>query len=90
MIPAPEGMDAKSYQALAPRWVGSAMAKCPADVPWQRVINAKGGISPRPGAEEQKQLLEEEGIRFDERGRIDLHKYGWQSSPQEPEQPQLL
>ena len=90
MVPMPEGLDPKSYQAFAPRWVGGAMAACPADVPWQRVINSKGGISPRPGAEKQRELLEEEGIQFDDRGRIDLKKYGWPGSPVEPEQPSLL
>jgi methylated-DNA-protein-cysteine methyltransferase related protein len=89
-LPPPEGLDPKSYQAFAPRWVGGAMAACPADVPWQRVINSKGEISPRPGAQEQRQLLEEEGVQFDERGRIDLKVFGWQSSPAEPEQPHLL
>jgi methylated-DNA-protein-cysteine methyltransferase related protein len=89
-LPPPEGMDPKAYRAFGPRWVGGAMAACPADVPWQRVINAKGEISPRPGAQEQRQLLEEEGIQFDERGRIDLKIFGWQSSPGEPDQPPLL
>ena len=88
--PPPDGMDPKAYQAFAPRWVGGAMAVCPNDVPWQRVINSKGEISPRPGAQEQRQLLEEEGIQFDERGRIDLKIFGWQSSLGEPDQPQLL
>jgi methylated-DNA-protein-cysteine methyltransferase-like protein len=90
MIPPPQGVDPKAYQALGPRWVGSAMAKCPEDVPWQRVINSKGEISPRPGAEEQRHLLEEEGIQFTEGGRIDLKIFGWQSSLEEPEQPHLL
>jgi len=90
MIPVPEGMDPKSYQAFSPRWVGGAMTACPEDVPWQRVINSKGEISPRPGAEQQRQLLEEEGVRFDDRGRIDLKIYGWQSSFEEPHQPHLF
>jgi methylated-DNA-protein-cysteine methyltransferase related protein len=90
MIPPPEGVEAKSYLAFGPRWVGSAMAKCPEDVPWQRVINSRGEISPRPGAEEQRLLLEEEGVPFNERGRIDLQIFGWRSSPEEPEQPNLL
>ena len=42
MLPPPEEMDFETYQALSPRWVGSAMAACPDDVPWQRVINAQG------------------------------------------------
>ncbi len=90
MMPLPEGMYVKAYLAFAPRWVGGAMAACPDDVPWQRVINSKGEISPRPGAQKQRQLLEEEGIEFDERGRIDLKIFGWQNSPGEPEQPHLL
>ena len=50
------------------------------DVPWQRVINARGEVSERaaPGAEAvQRALLEREGVVFDERGRIDLARYGW-------------
>jgi methylated-DNA-protein-cysteine methyltransferase related protein len=83
-------MDLKAYQAFAPRWVGGAMAACPEDVPWQRVINSKGEISQRPGADKQRELLEEEGIRFDDRGRIDLKIFGWQGSFKGPQQPQLF
>ena len=90
MLPPPEGMDQKAYRAFAPRWVGGAMAACPEGVPWQRVINSKGGISTRPGAQAQRQLLEQEGIQFDERGRIDLKIFGWQGSSWEPEQPHLF
>ena len=90
MIPAPEGVDEKAYRAFGPRWVGGAMAACPDDVPWQRVINSKGEISLRPGAEHQRQLLEEEGVQFNERGRIDLQTFGWQSSLEQPNQPHLL
>jgi methylated-DNA-protein-cysteine methyltransferase related protein len=90
MLPIPDGMDPKAYDAFAPRWVGGAMAACPADVPWQRVINSKGEISPRPGAEKQRQLLEEEGVPFDERGRIDLKIFGWHGASTEPEQPSLF
>ena len=90
LLPPPPGMDPKAYRAFAPRWVGGAMAACPGDVPWQRVINSKGEISPRPGAEKQRQLLEEEGVLFDEHSRIDLKIFGWQSSPEQPEQPPLI
>ncbi len=58
LIPAPEGMSQAAYEAQRARWTGSAMAECPADVPWQRVINAQGMISPRHGAEEQRRRLE--------------------------------
>ena len=91
-IPTPEGMDAKAYQAFGPRWVGGAMAACPEDVPWQRVINSKGEISARPGAEEQRVLLEEEGVTFDDRGRVDLDLFGWKEPDdiQKPTQERLL
>jgi methylated-DNA-protein-cysteine methyltransferase-like protein len=78
MIPPPQGMDPKSYDAFASRWVGGAMAACPQDVPWQRVINSQGRLSLRAGAEKQRELLEAEGVKFDERGRVDLKRFGWQ------------
>ena len=78
LIPPPGGMDPKSYLAFGARWVGGAMANCPANVPWQRVVNSQGKISPRPGAEMQRELLEAEGVEFDERDRIDFNNYGWQ------------
>ena len=63
----------------AARTVGWAMRDCPDDVPWQRVVNARGEISLRPtsGYHEQRARLREEGIRFNRSGRIDLDKYGW-------------
>lgn len=78
-IPVPAGLEAKDYLAFGARWVGGAMAACPTDVPWQRVINSQGKISLPPGAghAEQRRLLEEEGVRFDERERIDLSRYRW-------------
>ena len=63
------------------RLVGYALHALPADtsIPWQRVVNAQGSISlPAGHAARQRQLLEREGIRFDERGRISLDSYQWQ------------
>jgi methylated-DNA-protein-cysteine methyltransferase-like protein len=77
MIPPPKDMPQRSYDAFGPRWVGGAMAACPDDVPWQRVINSKGEISPRPGAEEQRRLLGEEDVNFKENGKVDFERYGW-------------
>lgn len=78
LIPPPEGMEPQSYGAFKARWVGQAMAMSPDDVPWQRVINSQGKISPRPGQDRQRTLLEAEGVVFDSRGRVDLKRYGWE------------
>jgi methylated-DNA-protein-cysteine methyltransferase-like protein len=64
------------------RQVGYALHDLPdaSDVPWHRVINARGEVSPRsaPGWEGyQRHLLEEEGIAFDLRGKLDLERYRW-------------
>jgi len=52
-----------------------------ADIPWQRVVNAKGTISyavlRRGNDHLQRSLLEQEGIVFDSNGVIDLRQYGW-------------
>lgn len=77
MIPPPGTMTLKDYEAFGARWAGGAMASCPDDVPWQRVINSQGKISPRPGAELQKELLRAEGVFFNEKGKIDFDQYGW-------------
>ncbi|GAB4426168.1 MAG: O-6-alkylguanine-DNA--cysteine-protein methyltransferase [Anaerolineales bacterium] len=82
MLPPPQGVEIDTYKAFSPRWVGGAMANCPDDVPWQRVINSKGEISKRPGASRQKELLREEGVVFNEKGRVDLTEYGWSGSNQ--------
>ena len=75
----PSGMDAAAYRAFGARWVAGAMAHCPDDVPWWRVINAQGETSAHNGAEQQKTLLEAEGILFDARGRVDLTRQGFPS-----------
>lgn len=82
----PEGMDPFAFQRIAPRWVGYALANCPDDVPWHRVVNSRGAISPRRGSssELQRHLLEAEGVKFNRNGRIDLVEHEW--SPPEPDQ----
>ena len=49
------------------------------DLPWHRVINREGKISlpPGDGFELQKLMLEEEGVIFDEKDRVDLSEYLW-------------
>jgi len=64
------------------RSVGFAMAALPDghDVPWQRVINSQGKVSPRrngAGDLVQRLRLEAEGVLFDSCGRVDLSRYGW-------------
>lgn len=81
LINPPSEIDAKTYLAFGARWVGTAMATCPADVPWHRVINAQGKVSLREGAELQKQLLEAEGIVFDNHQKVDLSRFGWEGFP---------
>jgi methylated-DNA-protein-cysteine methyltransferase-like protein len=64
------------------RQVGYALHDLPdgIDVPWHRVINAKGEISPRSAGDShelQRMLLEEEGVQFDLAGRVALKRYRW-------------
>lgn len=65
------------------RQVGYALAAVPDDreIPWHRVVNARGEISPRAhgGYDElQRTLLEDEGVLFDGSGRICLERFQWQ------------
>lgn len=76
------GQVARIVGRCTPRQVGYAMAALPldSDVPWQRVVNRLGEISPRahgPGGDIQHRLLEAEGLRFDSRGRLDLARVRW-------------
>jgi methylated-DNA-protein-cysteine methyltransferase related protein len=64
------------------RQVGYALAALGADheLPWHRVINARGEISLRADGQcdqRQRAMLESEGVRFDARGRASLAVFGW-------------
>ncbi|QRN82769.1 MGMT family protein [Chloroflexota bacterium] len=66
------------------RMVGYAMAALKRgtapDVPWQRVINAKGKISVHGdgiGNAMQRDILEQEGVIFEADGRVDFERFGW-------------
>ena len=64
------------------RQIGYALAALPEEhnVPWQRVVNTKGEISPRTKAgydDYQRILLEAEGIEFKPSGRIYLKQFLW-------------
>ena len=68
--------------AASPRMAGYALGGLPADtdIPWQRVVNSHGGISPRGdplATDRQRKRLAGEGIQFLADGRIDLERYGW-------------
>jgi len=57
-------------------------------IPWHRVVNAQGRVSPRSGGNdadlEQRLRLEHEGVRFDASGRIPFERFLWR--PQAGEQ----
>lgn len=62
------------------RRVGYALAAVnDPSVPWWRVINARGEISPRSAdglsEEIQRELLESEGVSFDLERRVDLRRF---------------
>ena len=63
------------------RMVGYALYNLPSDdIPWYRVINARGEISQLPDPEwrtKQRFLLDAEGVEFDSNNRISLEKFQW-------------
>lgn len=65
-----------------PRVVGYALFRVTtsSDIPWHRVVNAKGEVSRsslRDGNDDLQQLLlKEEGIIF-KKGKLDLKQYRW-------------
>ena len=68
------------------RQVGYALNRLPddSDVPWHRVVNARGEISLRAVPDDgklQRILLTKEGVRFDSAGRLPLDRFGWNPAP---------
>ena len=65
------------------RQVGYALGALPhaSDVPWHRVVNARGEVSARKGGSAsekiQRLLLEHEGLVFDEHGRLNMISAAW-------------
>jgi methylated-DNA-protein-cysteine methyltransferase-like protein len=64
------------------RQVGYALHSLPdrSDIPWHRVINAKGEVSPRNSGDShelQRMLLEEEGVVFSLDGKVSLAQFRW-------------
>ena len=70
------------------RQVGYALsASRDSHIPWHRVINARGEISPRSDSafeKLQRELLEHEGVKFSKQGSISLHLYRWQPATDRP------
>lgn len=69
------------------RMVGRALRALPngSDIPWHRVVNARGEISLPAGSEsasEQRSRLEDEGVEFIG-GKIDLDRFRWRPSVDE-------
>lgn len=67
--------------ARAVGWALRALDEAAAEtVPWHRVVNSSGGISPRPGLspEVQRRRLRAEGVRF-HKGQVDLGRHGFGS-----------
>ena len=67
----------------AARAVGNALHKnpMPGVIPCHRVVNAQGRLAPHfafGGADEQRRLLEAEGVRADG-GYVDLRLYQWRN-----------
>lgn len=53
------------------RQVGWALHACPEDVPWQRVVRKDGSLPElAEGSGRQRELLEREGVLFDDKGRV--------------------
>jgi methylated-DNA-protein-cysteine methyltransferase related protein len=65
------------------RLVGRVLRElgCGTDIPWHRVVNAKGEVSyslSRNGGDSLQQcLLEREGVEFSDNNRFDLERFRW-------------
>ena len=79
MLSPPTGVDNATFAEFGALWVSNAVAASPSEIPWQRVVNSKGEITERDGleAKRHKLMLEDEGVFFNPRGRIDMKRYGW-------------
>jgi methylated-DNA-protein-cysteine methyltransferase related protein len=71
----------KRRSTMVARAVGQALARCPGDVPWWRVVHADGSMKGTPGAAEQRARLVEEGVPLTSDGRVDWARAGGPWSP---------
>lgn len=75
-------------EGYTPRTVGYVMHGSDGGVPWQRVINSQGKCSTGRltiPLNLQQELLEAEGVSFNENGKCDLKKFQWWPKEFEPE-----
>jgi methylated-DNA-protein-cysteine methyltransferase related protein len=67
---------------ISPAAVGWALHVCPEDVPWHRVVNARGAFStehlPDMPPDVQRRMLMAEGIELRLDGTLDLTRYRWE------------
>ncbi len=85
-------------EGYTPRTVGFVMHGADTkETPWQRVINSQGACSTGKmtvPVNLQQQILEDEGVKFDAKGRCDLKVYQWSpdgfESVEDNEQPSLF
>ena len=83
------GQISKIIGGCSARMVGYAMSALKStkemeDVPWQRVINSQGKCSTFGdgiGESIQRKLLLEEGVEFDDQGRVFRHDQWWVERP---------
>ena len=76
------GQIASLVGGCTPRMVGYAMASSSEEdnVPWHRVINSQGKISPRGNdlsSEVQRLRLEEEGVLFNDGSKVNWKQVCW-------------
>ena len=76
------GQIARIVGSCSAQMIGFALAALPEgnDVPWQRVVNRFGRISPHGygyGSLVHRDLLESEGVVFNSKDEIDLEEFGW-------------
>lgn len=76
-------------EGYTPRTVGYVMHAADSEgVPWQRVINSQGKCSTGRltiPVNLQQEMLEQEGVVFNEKGRCEMKTFGWFPDGFEPE-----
>ena len=75
-------------EGYTPRTVGYVMHAADSEgVPWQRVINSQGKCSTGRltiPVNLQQDMLEQEGVVFNDKGKCDLRKFEWWPEGSEP------